>query len=228
MKLTTYLPVLKKCFLFQGISEKEIETLLSCLSPQLKSCQKDAYLLRAGDFLKSAGLVLSGSVHIIQEDFWGNRSIIGNIKEGELFGETYACLPHEPLAVSAVAPEPVVVLFLDISRLFSTCSATCSFHSRLICNLLALLAEKNRMLTKKIEHISKKTTREKLLSYLSTQAVTARSPEFSIPFNRQQLADYLAVDRSAMSAELSRLQKDGLITFSKNHFILQSPIEPIL
>lgn len=222
----SYLSVLKQSCLFHNISEREIEKLLSCLMPQLRTYQKDEYILHAGDLLNSAGLVLSGSVHILQEDFWGNRSIIGTARPGEVFGETYACTPSEPLAVSVITAEPVSVLFLSVARLLHTCPSTCSYHSRLIYNLLALLAEKNRMLTKKIEHISRKTTREKLLSYLSAQSIRAGSPEFTIPFNRQQLADYLSVDRSAMSTELSRLQKDGLLSFSRNHFILKTPVFP--
>ena len=159
-----------------------------------------------GETTAAVGLVLSGSVHIIQEDFWGERQILNDCGEGQLFGESYACIQSEPLMVSVIAAEKSEVLFLDINKVMTVCSSACTFHSRLIRNLLSIIAGKNLMLTRKIDHMGRKTIREKVLAYLSFHATKQGSRTFEIPFNRQQLADYLSVDRSALSAELSKMQ----------------------
>ncbi len=216
--------ILKKSPLFRGIEEKEISSMLSCLSAREKNFQKGVFIFRSGEKIHRIGLVLSGAVHIVKEDFWGNRTIIGEASCGNLFGEAYACAQSGTIEVSAVAAENCSILFLDIFRVMNVCTSACDFHSRLIRNLLSVLSEKNLMLTKKMEHMAKKTTREKLLSYLSDQSLKCASPSFEIPFNRQQLAEYLAVDRSAMSNELSKLQKEGYLTFQKNHFHLKEDI----
>ena len=156
------------------------------------------------------GLVLEGHVHIIREDFWGNRSIVGLAGPGEVFAESYA-LAGEPLEVSVLAAAPGAALFLEADGLTD---------ARLTANLLHLLARKNLMLTRKMRHMARRTTRDKLLSYLSAQALAAGSSEFDIPMDCQQLADYLAVDRSAMSAALGKLRDEGVLTFRKNHFRL--------
>ena len=197
------------CSLFRGIPAGELPALLTQASAQKCAFQKGALLLRRGDVTGRLGLVLEGSVHIIREDFWGRRSIVGLAEAGEVFAESYA-LAGEPLEVSVLAASAGEALFLDAGRL----------TERLSANLLALLAEKNLTLTGKMRHMAKPTTREKLLSYLSAQAARAGGPEFDIPLDRQQLADYLAVDRSAMSAVLGRLREEGVLEFRKNHFRL--------
>ena len=195
--------------LFRGIPAGELPALLTQASAQKCAFQKGELLLRRGDVTDRLGLVLEGTVHIIREDFWGNRSIVGLAGPGEIFAESYA-LAGEPLEVSVLADGDGEALFLDAGRL----------TERLSANLLALLAEKNLTLTGKMRHMAKPTTREKLLSYLSAQAARAGGPEFDIPLDRQQLADYLAVDRSAMSAVLGRLREEGVLEFRKNHFRL--------
>ena len=216
-----YLNIMKSSPLFYGIGEKEILDMLNCLSAVIRKFEKHEFIFREGDRISDTGLMLSGSVHVIKEDFWGNRMILTQVRPGQLFGETYACLRTEPLEVSVEAAEDCRVLMLDCGRILHMCTSVCDFHSCLIQNLLWILAGKNMMLTRKMEHISRRTTREKLLSYLSEQSKLQNSTDFCIPFNRQQLADYLAVDRSAMSSELGKMKKEGLLDFYKNHFILR-------
>lgn len=157
---------------------------------------------------------------IFKEDCWGNRSILSQAVPGQLFGEVYACIPDETAQVNVTAAEDTLVLFLDVQRLLHTCTPPCPFHTRLIQNLLSVIAHRTLELTRKLEHLSKRTIREKLLSYLSEQSRQAASPAFSIPFSRQQLADYLLTDRSAMSHELCKMREEGILTFHKNQFEL--------
>lgn len=212
--------VLQKSPLFAGLKPDEINAVLACLTAAEQAYQKGDYIFENGQSLTSMGLVLSGSVHIFKDDFWGVRTIIGEASAGDLFGEAYACTFHERLEADVAAAENCRVLFLNVGRVLTTCGSACIFHERLIRNLLSVLAQKNLMLTGKIDHISKRSTREKLLSYLSAVSKKAGSPVFDIPYNRQQLADYLCVDRSAMSNELSKLRREGVLDFSRNSFRL--------
>lgn len=215
-----YLPVLQASPLFLGIASDDLHALLLCLSAAAASYDKNSFILRCGERVTSVGLILTGSAHIIKEDFWGNRNLLSHIEPGQLFAETYACAADLPLGVSVLAAEPTAVLFLDVRRILTTCTSACAFHSRLIHNLLSVLAEKNLLLQDKLTHLTQRTTREKLLSYLSAESVRHGSARFELPFNRQQLADYLSVDRSAMSNELGKMREEGLLTFFKNSFEL--------
>lgn len=206
--------------LFRGIAAEEIKGILKCLSAVDKQYRRGEYIFRLGDMVSVVGLVLQGAVQIVQEDYWGDRRIIGSADKGQIFGESYACVPAEPLMVSVVAKEDTRVLLLDVKRILHTCSSSCEFHNRLIQNLLSIIAGKNLMLTRKIEHVSRKTIREKVLAYLSFQARRQGRSSFCIPFDRQQLADYLAVDRSALSAELSKMQRERVIVYKKNQFTI--------
>lgn len=207
--------------IFQNISEQEIEHIFKCLQIKQKIYNKQAIILHAGTPIDSMGFILSGSVIIEQTDIWGNQTIFDRIPSGQIFAETYACVPDELLMVNVVAAEETEILFLKTERILKTCSSSCEFHSRLIHNLLSVMAAKNLTLTRKMSHITSKTIRGRLLSYLSFQALKQRTYTFEIPFNRQQLADYLCVDRSAMSHELSKMQKEGLLSFDKNKFHLK-------
>jgi CRP-like cAMP-binding protein len=220
-----FLSVLKTSPLFYGMEEQEIETMLGCFSAEWRAFAKNDFLLRVGDEVDSLGLVLSGSVHIIQEDFWGNRNIIAEIGTGQVFAESYACTQGATLGVSVVAAEETAALFLNIRSVMTTCASSCAFHARLIRNLLSALAEKNLRMNEKLSHMTKRSTREKLLSYLSLESQRRGSAAFDIPFNRQQLADYLSVERSAMSSELGRLRDEGVLSFDKNHFHLYHSTE---
>ena len=177
-------------------------------------------ILCYGNVTNSMGMMLQGKAMIVKDDYWGNRFIINEIHQGELFGEAYACIPEQKLEISLIADEPCNVLFLNMTEITGICHLTCPSHNQLIRNLLAITSRKNVMLTQKMEHIMKKTTREKILSYLSAQSMKQNSQRILIPFNRQQLADYLSVDRSALSNELSKMQKESMISYHKNEFYL--------
>jgi len=212
--------LLQKSSLFAGLSEDEIEKLCTCLAARERIITKDSFVFRADDEIRSVFLILSGSMHIVDEDFWGNRSIIETMPTYTLFGEAYALASVEKYLVGVVAAEDATVLEIDPARLFGTCSNDCSCHIELIKNTMRILSEKIVRLTEKLGHIAQRSTREKILSYLSNCARQEQGSSFRIPYSRQQLADYLCVDRSALSHELSRMCKAGIIQYNKNHFQL--------
>lgn len=212
---------ISKTAIFRGINPQETEAMLSCLQGYTKKYKKGEYVYRAGSHVQAMGLILSGSVNIEQNDVWGNQNIFANIGKGQVFAETYACMPTELMMVDVITSEKSEILFLNTEKILNLCPSNCTFHSHLIQNLLSVMASKNLKLTHKINHITSKSIRGRLLSYLSYQAIEQGTYDFEIPFNRQQLADYLCVDRSAMSNELSKMQKEGLLTYQKNQFHLQ-------
>ena len=218
-----YLSVIRSSQLFSGVSEEEVIAMLSCLKAERKDFPKDAFLLRAGDTAESIGLVLSGSVLVIQEDIWGNRNILSKAGPGQTFAAAYACAPGSVLNVSVVAETAVTVLYLNIKRVLHVCSSACTHHSHIIRNLLGELAEKNLRFSEKLTHMGQRTTRAKLMSYFSAEAQRRGGYEFDIPFSRQQLADYLGVERSGLSLELGKMRDEGLLDFHKSHFLLKVP-----
>ena len=218
-----YINLLKNTYMFNGINESEIEGMLKCLNARTMLYKKNEYILRNGETVNSIGMVLEGLALVEKEDIWGNRTIISEISPGSLYAESYACLSKLPAEISVIASDNTTVMLFDIRRILTTCSSSCGFHTKLIQNLLYTIAQKNVLLTKKMEYISKKTIKEKLLAYLSSEAMKAGSPTFNIPFNRQELADFLSVDRSALSSEKSRLQKKGIISCRKNAFTILMP-----
>lgn len=213
---------LTKTLLFRGTTEAEAEAMLQCLSSYTKSYAKGEIIYRAGEVIEDIGMVLSGSVHIENDDVWGNKSILSLVDTGQIFAETYACIPGEPLMVNVTAAEKTEVLFLNTARLLQTCPKSCIHHNKLIKNLLQISAQKNLILSRRILHTSPKSIRGRLLSYLSEQVMQSGNYRLTIPFNRQQLADYLGVDRSALSGELSKMQRDGILIYKKNTFVLKS------
>lgn len=215
-----YINILKSVDLFSGIEEPDIISLLPCLGAQVRFFGKGETVLQSGDVIKRFGIVLSGQVQIVQEDFYGNRSIIAKIGTGGLFGESFAFAEIEALPVSVTASEDCEILLLDSLKLARPCAKSCAFHGGIIRNMLGIVSMKNISLTRKIEITSKRTTREKLLAYLSYEAKRSGKNTFLIPYNRQELADFLSVERSAMSAELSKLRKDGVLNYRKNCFEL--------
>ena len=215
-----YIPILKRTKLFSGISEEDIESMLSCLDASVREFKKGEYVFRGGEHIGPITVLLSGELHIQRDDYWGNRDIVNRISVGEMFGEAYIAPESGALPNDVVALEDSTVIFFNVKRITTVCSASCRFHSMVVQNLFYALSEKNRVLVQKLGHISKRSTREKLMSYLSEQAERQNSASFSIPFNRQQLADFLSVDRSAMSNELCKMRDDGLIEFEKNQFRL--------
>jgi CRP-like cAMP-binding protein len=205
--------------LFKDTSEAEIQAILPCLSASVRSFQKQETILLMGKRTDHIGLILRGTAHIERYDYWGNRTILSSLGPGDFFGEAYAA-SHTRSEVSVLSDEDTEVMFLDLNKLLHMCSSACLYHARLIDNLVAVLAERNLALNRKVSFMTEHTLRDKILNYLSYEARLHSSSSFNIPFNRQELADYLHADRSALSSELSRLQKEGIITFRKNHFTL--------
>ena len=206
--------------LFSNIGEEDFLKLSKCLSVREKHMERDSFVFRAEDSVRNVYYIYSGSMHIIDEDFWGNRSIIETMQAGTLFGEAYVFSSKEQHIVSVIAAEDSIILEISPKKLFEICPNGCQCHAQLIRNTLTIVSEKIVRLTEKLAHIMRRTMREKLLSYLSKCAQAAKSNSFVIPYSRQQLADYLCVDRSALSHELSRLQSQKMLRYSKNHFEL--------
>ena len=215
-----YLPILRSCPFFNGMRDDEILSILHCVQASTTTRPRGSYILRAGDTTEVMGLVLSGSVLILQEDLWGHRNILSKCTAGDFFGEPYAATSGTVLNVNAVAEDDCTLLFLNVKRLLTSCPTACDHHQKLIRNLVSVLANRLLVFNDKITHVSKRSTREKLLSYLSSESVRQASLSFDIPFDRQQLADYLCVDRAAMSVELSKLQKEGILKTNRRHFEL--------
>ena len=215
-----FLPVLLKSPLFAGIGAQDMEVMLDCLGAVERRFSRGEAVLRAGEPARRLGVVLSGRLQVCREDREGRRAVLSSVAPAGIFGEAHACAGTAALPVSVWAVEDSAVLLLDIARVVGVCPSSCAFHGRLVTNLLSVLAEKNILLSAKLEHVSRRTIREKLLSYLSAQAALAGSDAFSIPFDRQALADYLCADRSALSRELSALRREGILEAEKNRFRL--------
>ena len=218
--MKNFIPILNRTQMFAGVGNDEIGLMLSCLGARLGEFEKGEYVLRSGEHLSDILVLVSGKLHIQNEDYWGNRSILGQIVAGDLFGEAYAAPESGAILNDVVAVEASRVIFFDVRQVLTTCSSACRFHALVVQNMFYAIADKNRALVQKLGHLSKRSTREKLISYLSQEAKKQRSSDFIIPFNRQQLADFLSVDRSAMSNELCKMRDDGLICFEKNSFKL--------
>lgn len=218
--MKNYYSILERCPLFEGIAMGDLTGMLGCIGGRKLEISKGQPVFREGDPAIYVGMVLSGAVRLVREDYYGNRSILAHIGAGQLFGETYACAGVASLPVSIVADEDSTVLLMDCRRITTTCSSACAFHSRIIFNLLRLVATKTLVYDQKIHITSKRTTREKLMAYLLDQAKLQGSKAFTIPFDRQELADYLEVERSGLSAEISKLRREGVLESEKNHFTL--------
>lgn len=218
-----YIRILKRTKLFAGIAEDEISLMLSCLDAHMREYRKGEYVFRQGEHISTITMLVDGELHIQQDDYWGNRSIISHISTGDMFGEAYIAPESGALLNDVVAVEDSTVIFLDARKIMTVCSSACRFHSIVVQNLFFAISEKNRKLVMKLGHMSKRTTREKLISYLSAESRRQNSSDFTIPFNRQQLADFLSVDRSAMSNELCRMRNEGLLRFDKSRFTLLLP-----
>lgn len=213
---------LKKLILFKGMNDSDINAALSHLNAIEKSYKKGALLMRAGNVTDRMGLVLEGSVTIESNDIWGNRTVLSNVGRGQFFAETYALLENEPMLVDVVANENCRILFLRIGSLNKLISIKSSWATTLIANLLTVSTRKNLLLSGRSFHTSPKTIRGRVMSYLNTLSLQKGTDEFDIPFDRQQLADYLNLERTALSKELGKMQRDGLIEFKKDHFCLLS------
>ena len=218
--LKKYFDVLKKCSLFNGIEEKDLTIMLNCLGAKIDNFDKKYTIFAEGKPARYIGILLSGTAQIIQIDYFGNRSILSTVEAGNSFAEAFACNDNSILPISVIANEPCEVMFIDSRHILHTCTNCCGFHQQLIYNLMKELAIKNIAFHQKIDVTSKRTTREKLLTYLNHQSKKANSNRFTIPFDRQSLADYLEVDRSGLSVEIGKLKKEGVLDSHKNYFEL--------
>ena len=216
-----YLPVLKRSFLFSDIDDDKLLAMLHCLSVYLSHYKQGEFLFHSGDEITKIGLVLEGSIQLEREDLNGNRTILDKVVPGQSFGEALVCAGIKQIPTAVIARYDCTIMYMDYEKILQTCSNACSFHTHLIQNMITVLAKRNVKLNNKLNFLSKRSTREKLLTYLETQAIIQKQNPFTITFNRQELADYLCVERSAMCAELSKLQTEGLIKYKKNTFQLQ-------
>ena len=216
-------PVLKGTKLFSGIGDKDILSMLNCLNAVARQYEKGDYAFRQGEYIRDLMILGSGRLYIQEEDYWGNLNILNEIRPGEMFGEAYIVPNSGPLMNDVIAVEESTVLFFDMNRILTVCPSACPFHTRLVKNMFYTISDKNKGLVQKLNYMSQRSTREKLLAYLSDEAKRQTSSSFSIPFNRQQLADFLSVDRSAMSNELCKLRNEGMLDFHKNEFTLREP-----
>lgn len=215
-----YLEILRRCPLFYEIEEDDLYRMLVCLGASVEAFDKKYTIIAEGNPAKYIGIVLSGSVQTIRIDYWGNRSILSESEPSDIFGEAFACAEVSSVPVTVTANEPCEVMLIDCGHILHTCSNNCEFHQRLIFNLMKDLATKTIMFHQKIEITSKRSTREKLMTYLLLYAKKVNSDSFEIPFDRQELADYLEVDRSGLSAEISKLRREGVLESERNYFKL--------
>ncbi len=221
MKQSNYfLTSLQNCALFNEIENQDLTAVLGCIQAKQQPFEKGQIIFQEGQVAKYIGIVLEGSVRLEQTDYDGNRNILTTVFPSELFGESFACAETEQTPITAIAAEQCTLLLLDCKKMTSVCSNACTFHNQMILNLLKIIATKNIFLNQKAEMISKRTTREKLMTYLFLEAKKRGKSSFTIPFDRQALADYLAVDRSGLSAEISKLRAEGIIESKRNHFRL--------
>lgn len=220
--MKNYIEILGNTELFKNINDNEIETLLKSSFVRIKNYNNNETVFMSGNIAKFIGIVVFGQVEVIQEDFYGNKNIIAHINKGEIFGEAFACSETQSLPISVFTSQPSEIILINYRELFSSDLTPETMHLKLSHNMLKIMANKNLILNQKIRLLTRRTTQEKLLAYLSTQAEKTGSNSFSIPFNRQELADYLSVERSAMSAQLCKLRDKGILDFHKNKFVLKN------
>lgn len=212
--------VLARCPLFEGVDRADIQSMLGCMGARVTEFGKGELLLAQDDPAEYVGILLEGAARVQRDDFYGNRAVRAALQPGDLFGETFACAGVERLPVSVEATQPGRALLMRLNRVIKTCPSACAFHNRVVLNMLRVMAAKNLQLSQKLEITSQRTTREKLLAYLEGQARRSGGASFTIPFDRQGLADYLGVDRSALSAEISKLRREGVLESEKSAFRL--------
>ncbi|MBO5214105.1 MAG: Crp/Fnr family transcriptional regulator [Clostridia bacterium] len=215
-----YFSILKQSPLFAGIEERDLSPMLGCLGAKERQYKKGSSIFSEGEPAVYIGLLCSGAAQIERIDYNGNRTIVSVVDSGELFAESFACAGVERLPISVTATEDCAVILLDCRRITQACCNACAFHQQMIYNLLKITAQKSIRLHQRAEIISHRTTRGKLMAYLTLQATQKSSTKFTIPFDRQELADYLEVDRSGLSAEISKLRKEGILTCRKSDFEL--------
>lgn len=213
-----YIKKIKNSSLFSNIEENEIKIILNCLLLNIKHYQKNEYIFNIGDKINGLALIVNGSIHLEKEDFLGNKTIISQLCNNEIFGASYY-YDNEPIPYNIISKKDTSIMFFNMKKTFNINCPCCNANLKIMDNFLKIILQKNKNINKKLEHISQRTIRNKILSYLSEEALN-NGNSFFIQFNRQQLADYLCIDRSALSNELSKMRNEGLIKFNKNYFEL--------
>ena len=204
--------------LFDGIRPEDRKLMLGCIGYHIGTFRKGDIVAFEAENIRHLGIVLCGAVDMVKEDLWGNSTLLDRTRRGEVFGETFACGSDNLSTVTFLVSEDAQILFLPFDRVMHSCSMACQFHHRLVMNTVRIIANKNRDLMRKVEVVSKRSIREKLLAYLSIQAQALGSRYFEIPLGRVELAEYLCVDRSALTRELAKMKEEGLIDFDRNCF----------
>lgn len=219
--LKNYSPIVTNNPLFNGVNTDNLNSLLSCMGSIIKSYKKDSFIMLAGDKAERIGLILKGKAKIVKEDVFGNRTIINHLGAGDIFGEVFACAGIEVVPVNVEAETDCDVMLMDYKKIITTCSSNCEFHNTLIKNMTQILADKNLYLSLKNDILSSKTTRDKLMKFFESVATQKNSLDFNIPYNREELADYLSLNRSSMSRELMKMKEEGILDYNKNHITLK-------
>ena len=222
-----YFAILSRCSLFAGVGREEMGLMLNCLGARERDIPKGEPVFLEGDPAGFIGVVLEGTVQVVRDDYYGSRCVLTVVQPGEIFGEAFSCAGVETMPVSAFALKGGKVLWLDCKRMLTVCSNACQFHNRMVANLLRAVARKNLALSRKIQFMSQRTTKEKIMAYLLDQAKAQGSSEFTIPHDRQALADFLGVERSAMSAEIGKLKRAGILDCKGPWFHLRDTVEEI-
>ena len=218
--------VIKYARLFEGISQEDVQKILECAGAHVKIYAKDEFILHEGDEITQIGMLLKGDVQLICEDFWGRKTLVTRVRPGDIFAEAFACAGQPMSNVSVVAERESHVMWMDAQRLLSVCPNVCECHNQIVHNLLGEMARKNIEQNDKMALLSRRNTREKILSYLSMEAKKQKSASIVLPFNQRELADYLSLERSGVSTHLNRLRDEGVIDFERRVFVLRKDVKP--
>lgn len=211
---------LKLSSLFQGVEEQDLEAMLNCLGATERKYMKNDIILLAGSKVTSVGILIEGDAQITREDAEGNRAILSELGKADLFAEAYVAAGSVEIPITVIATSDCRIVWIPFHKIVGTCSSACSFHRTLVQNMMRVIAGKNILMNEKMRILSCKTTKEKLLTYLSDYSERVGKTKFKIPFSRNELADFLSVDRSAMSRELGKLRDEGYLNYHKNEFEL--------
>ncbi len=214
-----YLETIKKAPLFKDVSDENIVKFLGCSKGKVKTYKKNEIIFLSGNVSENMGLMIEGTAHVVSEDFWGNKTIVGELHQREIFGEVFA-IQQIPLENTVIAKSTVTILLINTMLILNPCKEGYEFHDTIVKNLILILARKTMNMNRKLEHITKRTMKDKILSYLSSVSEKEKKKTFEIPYNRTELSEFLCVDRAALSKELSKLQKEGFIDYKKNTFTL--------
>ncbi|NLI61654.1 MAG: Crp/Fnr family transcriptional regulator [Clostridiales bacterium] len=217
-----WLQVLVKCPLFEGMDMDQLNSMLECIKPRVLKYNKDEFIALAGNDFKGVGIILSGEAIIVKENVAGNRVIISMIESGEIFGEMAAFSGKPKWPASVIAQQPCNVIFISSKTFVSQCENLCVSHQLLIMNMLKILSQKALILNRKMEYLSIRSIRGKIIHYLLEQYKQNDKNMFTLPLNRNELADFLNIPRPSLSREMCRMRDEGLIDFYRSSIRINS------